>query len=107
VCSMNIDALQSLKSDRFFESWEGFESRENIAAAESAVRELIERLIASGPNTNETTARSIIGETVQRFNEIDDWPDTATREDLGERIILIAQAAGFEVDEDWLAGRDW
>ena len=104
---MNIDALQSLTTSRFFESWDGFESRENIAAAESALQGLIERLIASGSNTDETTARSIVGETVQHFNEINDWPDTATREDIGEQIIQIAEAAGFETDEDWLAGRDW
>ena len=105
---MNTAALQSLKSGRFFEEWEGFVSRGNIDSSELELQRLVDRLIESGPMTEETTARSLVDETVKKFNDLNDgWIVTIEREGICEKIYDILDAAGFEPDEDWFSEREW
>ena len=74
-----------------------------------ALRELIDALIALGPDPDEDDARQAVDTCVRRLNEMDDecWITTIEREDLCEAIYQIVDLAGFEGDEDWTGERDW
>jgi len=105
---MDLEALELLRSNRFFESWNGFVPAEKISASEEALRSFLNRLIQSGPTVDEALARAYVDDAVRLFNDLDDgWIVTTEREDICDRISDILAAAGFEPDEDWFCEREW
>jgi hypothetical protein len=53
----DIVALQRLREQRFFESWDGFVTPERVEASEANLRRLIDDLIDLGPQPTEDAAR--------------------------------------------------
>lgn len=104
----DIEALQRMRKQRFFDSWDEFISRERVEASEASVRRLIDDLIALGPQPTEDAARRAVDECVRRLNDIDDgWICTIEREDIYEQVGRVVDACGFDCQEDWLHERDW
>jgi hypothetical protein len=103
----NQAALQLLRAQRFFNSWDEFVTPQRIAASEANVRRLIDDLLALGPTLNEEAARLAVDQCVRRFNDLDDgWICTIEREDIYEQIGRVVYACGFDYREDWLNERE-
>ena len=100
--------LQQLRNEQFFSSWDEFVAAERIEASEANLRDLIDTLIALGPNPTEESVRQAVDASVRRFNDLDDgWIATIEREDIYEQVCRIVDASGFYCDEDWLSEREW
>jgi len=101
-------ALQRLRGERFFDGWDGYVTPENVSASEASVRQLVDDLIALGPEATEEATRQAVSECVRRFNDLDTgWICTIEREDIYEQIGQVVDACGFDCQEDWLYDRDW
>jgi hypothetical protein len=104
----DITALKSLRTQRFFEAWDGFVEPGHVKVSEANMRRLIDDLIALGLEPTEEAARRAVDECVRRFNDIDDgWICTIEREDIYVQVGRIIDCCGFECGEDWLDERDW
>ena len=104
----DIAALKVQREKPLFDEWAGHVSDERIASVTRALRELIDDLIALGPDPDEDDARELVDKCVRRLNDLDDgWITTIEREDLCEAIYQIIDLAGFKGDEDWTEERDW
>jgi hypothetical protein len=104
----DLAALQRLRDQRFFESWDDFIAPERVKASEASVQRLIDDLVVLGPQPTEEATRQAVQECVRRFNMIDDgWICTIEREDIYEQIGRVVDACGFNYQEDWLHERDW
>ncbi|MEW4571146.1 hypothetical protein AB1L88_25020 [Tautonia sp. JC769] len=102
-------ALQRLREGRFFKGWDGAVASDRVEASEASMRQLIDALLAAGPEIDEDEARDAVGDCIDRFNELDDegWINTIEREEIAEQIGRVVGLCGFEFDEDWLDERDW
>jgi hypothetical protein len=104
----DIAALKLHRSKPLFAEWAGHVSDDRIESVSGALRELIDDLIALGPDPEEDDAREAVDKCVRQLNDLDDgWITTIEREDLCEAIYKIVDLAGFEGDEDWTEERDW
>src|SRR4051812_11622811 len=98
----DIAALKARREQPWFAEWAGHVSDEHVEGATGALRELIDDIVALGPDPEEDDAREAVDKCVRRLNALDDgWITTMEREDLCEVIYKIVDLAGFEGDEDW------
>lgn len=105
---IDLDAVRRLRGERFFEGWDGFVAAERVAAAEAAMRQLVDDLLALGPEMTEAAARAAVDACVLRFNDLDDgWICTIERDDIFVQICRVVDGCGFDCDEDWLDEREW
>jgi hypothetical protein len=106
---LDITALQQLREQRFFASWDGSVSPEAIAASEQAIRGLIDHLIALGPAASEVDLQEAVHQCVEHFNELDQgWISTIEREDICDCFGRIVEHCGFDGSADWIAeNREW
>lgn len=104
----DIAALKRRRQEPLFAEWAGHVPDEHIEGATLTLRELIDDVIALGPNPDEQAARAAVDKCVRRLNDLDDgWVTTIEREDLCEAIYQVVDLAGFEGDEDWVDEREW
>lgn len=105
----DMAALESLRSARFFEDWDGEVAADHVMSSELNIKRLIDELMALGAGMTEESARQTVFDLVQRFNEMneDGWINTMERDDIFEQVGRVIDACGFTYDEDWLAERDW
>jgi hypothetical protein len=108
----DLPGLRQRRDRRAFAGWDGFRPAELVARSEEAVRQLIDRLIALGPDPMREQVQARIDECVRRFNELDAghghrWICTIEREDISEVLWELIDLSGFEGSEEWLDERDW
>jgi hypothetical protein len=104
----DIAALEALLSQRFFEAWDDYVDPANIKRSEIRVRRLVEDLIGLGAVAAVEDAHKAMVRCVKRFNRPPyTWICTIERESIGDAIVDVVEAAGFEWDEEWLEDAEW
>jgi hypothetical protein len=101
--------LERLRRKQFSPGGEDYVEPEVLRAVRRAIRELIDGLIALGPDAPVPLQLNLFHWATEQFNALDDgWIDTIAREDLCEILEDIAAAAGLVGYDDQLhARRDW
>ena len=108
----DLTGLRQRRDQRAFAEWDEFRPPELVAQSEEAVRRLIDRLVALGPDPARDQVQAAIDECVRRFNELDwsqghSWISTIEREGISEVLWELIDLCGFEGSEEWLDERDW
>jgi hypothetical protein len=98
-------SLDELRRQRVYPGRNEYPSPEEIRLSRRIVRDLIDDLIALGPDAAEADKFDAFRRAIERFNETD-FIDTAERDYLGELLGDIGDAAGL-TDYDVIAWRDW
>ena len=84
--------LEVLRERRAFDDWRGDVEAEDLRTSRRIVRDLIDELIALGPDGDEVSKLDAFLRAVRRFNGTE-FIETVEREDIGELFHQIAEAA--------------
>lgn len=104
----DLFALKQRRQNPPFRDWKGAVANDKIAAAVDKIGKLIDRVVSLGGDPDEEDVRQAVSDCVKQFNELDDgWITTIEREEIGDAILGVVQAAGFEPDDDWIDDREW
>jgi hypothetical protein len=107
---LNIADLKQLQSARFFANWDSFVDEERIAGSEQAMQSLVKSLVDLGPDAPEESIKHLVGECVERFNELDEdlWITTIERDDIMDQLAKIVNLCGMDGNAEWIeSNRDW
>jgi hypothetical protein len=108
----DLSGLRKRRDQRAFAHWDEFLPAKLVAQSDDAIRRLIDRLLALGPDPTQEQVQAEIDTCVRRFNDLDvswkhHWICTIEREDIAEVLWELIGLCGFKGDEDWLEERDW
>jgi hypothetical protein len=103
--------LQDLRRQTLFPHWVDYPEPAARRGARRIIRELIDALIAVGPDAPEPVRMDEIHHCIERFNMLDDeesFIETMEREDICGLIDEVAALVGLEDYGEALTGRrDW
>jgi hypothetical protein len=99
------ESLEDLREYTHFPYWPGYVEAGDLRLSRRIVRDLIDELIALGPDGDEVTKLDAFRRAVGRFNEAE-FVGSPERDDIRNLFDRIADAAGLS-DHDVIAGRRW
>jgi hypothetical protein len=99
------ESLEELRGQTHFTAWPGYVEKGDLGLSRRIVRDLIDELIALGPDGDEVTKLDAFRRAVGRFNEAE-FIGSPERDDIRNLFERIADAAGLS-DHDAIAGRAW
>jgi hypothetical protein len=103
--------LEGARNAKHFAGWEGYVESPQLRAGRKAVRDLIDALIALGPDAGEPAKLDVFRRCVKRFNDLDEdeqFIDTIEREDIGDVLDELAGLVGLDdYGESLIGDRDW
>jgi hypothetical protein len=102
-------SLEELRTQTPFAGWAGHVESADLRHSRRIIRDLIDELLALGPDGDEVEKLDLLRRCVERFNAAEEnggFIDTIEREDICEVLDKIAEAAGL-TDYDVSAARDW
>lgn len=104
--------LEALRSYPFFKHWKDFPARKAIKASRAIMKTAVKELVLLGLRAPAATKKAVLKECIEAFNdldeELDNFIETAVREDICDEFELLVHACGLEKNQnmadEW---RDW